>query len=124
MEIFPGVSTARINGIFRSSSRRRFMMEAVSHGVGRESAHHVVKEHATAAARALRTGETSENDLVARLAADPRLGSDARDARHALRRGRAATASAVEQVRSTVAALRAAAASYPAAATYRPGEIL
>ena len=124
MEIFPG-------SIDRENQRHlpfllstTFMMEAVSHGIGRESAHHIVKEHATAAARALRTGETSENDLVARLAADPRLGLTRETLDTALRRGQAATASAVEQVRSTVAALRAAAASYPAAATYRPEEIL
>jgi adenylosuccinate lyase len=124
MEIFPG-------SIDRENQRHlpfllstTFMIEAVSHGIGRESAHHIVKEHATAAARALLTGQTSENDLIARLAADPRLGLTRETLDTALRRGQAATASAVDQVKSTVAALRAAAASYAAAATYRPGEIL
>ncbi len=49
------------------------LMEAVKAGVGREQAHEVIKEHAVAAAKAMRTGESADNDLFARLAEDGRL---------------------------------------------------
>jgi adenylosuccinate lyase len=41
------------------------MMTAVKRGIGRETAHEVIKEHAVAAARAYRAGESDRNDLVA-----------------------------------------------------------
>jgi adenylosuccinate lyase len=101
-----------------------FMMEAVRHGVGRETAHEAIKEHATATMRDLRSGAVSHNNLLERLASDPRLGLD-RDALAAVfARGEAATGAAIAQTAATVASLRAAAAPYPDAALYRPGEIL
>ena len=51
-----------------------FLMEAVKNGVGRETAHEIIKEHAVASARDLRTGKIERNDLVERLARDARLG--------------------------------------------------
>ena len=50
------------------------MMTAVKRGVGRETAHEVIKEHAVAAAQAYRSGKSGSNDLVDRLAEDTRLG--------------------------------------------------
>jgi adenylosuccinate lyase len=50
------------------------LMEAVKAGVGRETAHEIIKEHAVATARDLRSGKVERNDLIARLAADSRLG--------------------------------------------------
>jgi adenylosuccinate lyase len=101
-----------------------FMMEAVRHGIGRETAHEVIKEHATATMRDLRSGIVSQNDLRDRLAGDPRLGLSRADLDSAFTRGQAATGAALTQVATTAAALRAAAAPYPDAAGYRPGEIL
>ena len=101
-----------------------FMMEAVRHGVGRETAHEAIKEHATATMRDLRSGTIGHNDLLDRLAGDPRLGLDREALEAAFARGQAATGAALEQTASTVTALRAAAADCPEAAAYRPGEIL
>lgn len=53
------------------------MMNAVKKGMGREDAHEVIKEHAVATANDMRAGKISENDLLARLAADPRMPLDA-----------------------------------------------
>jgi len=101
-----------------------FMMEAVRHGIGRESAHEVIKEHATATMRDLRSGHTSHNDLIDRLAGDPRLGLSHATLEAAVDRGRAATGAAENQTAVVAAALRAAAAGCPEAARYRPGDIL
>ena len=49
------------------------LMEAVKAGVGREQAHEVIKEHAVAAAQAMRSGTSRDNDLFERLAQDSRL---------------------------------------------------
>ena len=101
-----------------------FMMEAVRRGVGRETAHEAIKEHATATMRDLRSGTTPHNDLLDRLAADARLGLSRADLDAAFARGQEATGAADSQVATTVAAMRAAAASCPDAARYQPGEIL
>jgi adenylosuccinate lyase len=53
------------------------LMEAVKVGVGRETAHEIIKEHAVATARDLRAGKIRENDLFHRLAGDARLGLEA-----------------------------------------------
>jgi adenylosuccinate lyase len=50
-----------------------FLMEAVKAGVGRETAHEIIKEHAVSAAKDLRAGKIERNDLIERLAADSRL---------------------------------------------------
>ena len=101
-----------------------FMMESVRHGVGRETAHEAIKEHATATMCDLRAGAIRQNDLLDRLAGDSRLGLSRAELDAAFARGQAATGAAVEQTAATAAALRAAAAAYPEAAAYRPGDIL
>ncbi len=42
--------------------------------MGRETAHEVIKKHAVAVALEMREQGAQHNDLLARLAADPRLG--------------------------------------------------
>ena len=44
------------------------LMEAVKRGIGRETAHEVIKEHAVAVSNDLRAGKISENNLLDRLA--------------------------------------------------------
>lgn len=100
-----------------------FMMAAVKAGRGRESAHAAIKKHAVAAVRALRAG-ARENDLLERLASDPEVGLSRDELTRLLEAGRGATGAALAQVRETAAAMREAASRHPAAAGYRPGEIL
>ncbi|MGI8603586.1 MAG: adenylosuccinate lyase [Verrucomicrobiales bacterium] len=101
-----------------------FLMEAVKQGVGRETAHEIIKEHALAAAESLRSGEAIENDLAARLAGDPRLRLSAQLIEAALEQGSAETGAASKQVEAMVSALRRAAEDCPEAAHYRPESIL
>ncbi len=50
----------------------KLLMAAVKAGAGRETAHERIKEHAVASALALREGDSGENELLGRVAADPR----------------------------------------------------
>lgn len=100
------------------------MMEAVKRGVGRETAHEVIKEHAVAASRDLRQGKISRNDLFDRLAADGRLKLSRADFDAISAAASAETGTAGMQTDAFVAAARELAAKYPAAAEIRPGAIL
>jgi adenylosuccinate lyase len=57
---------------FLASSK--ILVAAAKAGVGRETAHEAIKEHATAVARSMRETGSDTNDLLERLAADTRLG--------------------------------------------------
>jgi len=49
----------------------KLLIAGVKAGLGREQAHHLVREHALAAARQMRSEGSVKNDLAARLGADP-----------------------------------------------------
>ena len=98
------------------------MMEAVKRGVGRETAHEVIKEHAVAASRDLRQGKISRNDLFDRL--DGRLKLSRADFDAIAAAASAETGTAGMQTDAFVAAARELSAKYPAAAEIRPGAIL
>jgi adenylosuccinate lyase len=100
----------------------KVLMAAVRRGVGREQAHEAIKEHAVEVALAMREG--ADNDLVARLAADPRLGLDAADLAAVLADPIEFVGLAPSQTRAFVAAVEHLVAADPAAAAYRPGDIL
>ncbi len=78
-------------------STTTLLMEAVQRGTGREQAHEAIKEHAVAAALALREGQPA-NDLPQRLADDPRFPLDAGDIAQILERSRTLTGLAKQQV--------------------------
>lgn len=101
-----------------------FLMEAVSCGVGRETAHEVIKEHAVAAVHALRSGDSQENDLLDRLAADARLGIPRERLEALVEAGRKRSGNAPAQVDAFVAAVDDVLRQYPEAREYRPGAIL
>jgi adenylosuccinate lyase len=84
----------------------------------------VIREHAVAAALALREGGEEHNDLFDRLAADSRLPLD-RDQLDALVADPSSFAGAAPvQVARFVASVAEVTGRYPDAARYRPGAIL
>lgn len=101
-----------------------FMMAAVKAGVGRETAHEVIKEHAVAVATGLRSGELVENTLIERLAADQRLNLSRAELEAAFQHGQNETGAALTQIKTVVERIRTASAACPQAATHRPGVIL
>jgi len=101
----------------------KVLTAAVRRGVGREQAHAAIKEHAVAAALALREGNAA-NDLLDRLAGDPRLGLD-RPALDALLADRLSfVGTAPHQVELFCAQVADIVAAHPEAAAYRPGPVL
>ncbi|MCF7837168.1 MAG: adenylosuccinate lyase [Candidatus Marinimicrobia bacterium] len=100
------------------------LMEAVRRGVGRETAHEAIKTHAVAVAQGLREGTLTENDLLERLAREPRLAL-ARDTLQALfAQAQRDTGRAGPQVDAFVQAADAWLTDCPAARAYQPGAIL
>jgi adenylosuccinate lyase len=100
------------------------MMEAVKAGVGRETAHEAIKEHAVATVHDLRNGKATENDLLHRLANDSRLPLDESTLTEILRQGRENVGQAKVQVAHFGEAIQKLQMDYPDAGSYRPGSIL
>lgn len=124
MEVYPAVvgrETARYLPFLLTTT---ILMEAVRNGVGRETAHEAIKEHAVAAARDLRGGGVTENDLLDRVAGDERLGLTRERLQELFEAGAARTGAAAEQVDAVAAAAEAWLRKVPAAREVRPGVIL
>ncbi|MGC4074580.1 MAG: adenylosuccinate lyase [Nibricoccus sp.] len=73
MDVFPAAIAAENTRNLPFLATTTILMEAVKGGAGRETAHEAIKEHALAAAKAMRSGG-GDADLVGRLAGDERLG--------------------------------------------------
>ena len=101
----------------------KILVAAVRAGMGRESAHAVIREHAVAVALAVRE-KGAGNDLLDRLADDGRLPLDRADLDGLLADRLLFTGAAAEQVGAVVARVATVVARYPSAATYRPASIL
>ncbi|QQN76148.1 adenylosuccinate lyase [Streptomyces sp. XC 2026] len=101
----------------------KVLMAAVRAGVGRETAHEVIKEHAVASALRLREGG-ERNELLERLAADDRIPLDAAELAALMADRLSFTGAAGEQVAAVVAAVEEVAERHPKAAAYTPGAIL
>jgi adenylosuccinate lyase len=100
------------------------MMEAVKRGVGRETAHKVIKEHAVATVADLRTGAVEKNNLLDRLAEDGRLGLSREELGEILRKGDQEVGAAKAQVAYFAGEVKKLEAKWPEAAGYLPGGIL
>ena len=101
-----------------------FLMEAVKAGIGREAAHESIKEHAVAALEVLRSGESSENDFIARLAGDDRIGMTSEQLDKILHEASANIGAAPAQVDSFCARVDELIAQDPSTGTYEPRAIL
>lgn len=124
MEVYPAVVQRETQRYLPFLLTTTFLMEAVKQGVGRETAHEAIKEHAIAAARGLRDGTLTDNDLLDRLAADPRLKLTRERLDELFRIGAARTGAAAEQVDAIAAAAQSWLTKYPSAARIQPGPIL
>lgn len=100
------------------------MMEAVKRGVGRETAHEVIKEHAVATARDIRQGKISTNNLFDRLAEDGRLNLTRADFDAIAAVAATETGTAGMQVDNFVATAAELIAQFPEAVAIKPGAIL
>ncbi len=122
--VFPAVIQRELDRYLPFLATTKVLMAAVRHGVGREVAHEVIKEHAVAVALQMREQGSADNDLFARLAADERLGLTTEDLAALVAQPLAFTGAATSQVAALVGQIEAVAALHPEAASYSPGDIL
>ena len=121
---FPAVIDAELQRYLPFLATTKVLMAAVRSGVGRETAHEVIKEHAVAVALAMRESG-APNDLLDRLAADQRLGGMRRaDLDAALADPMDLTGTAGLQVATLAARVETVAATHSEAAAYHPGLVL
>jgi len=73
---YPAVIARELDRYLPFLATTKVLMAAVRAGVGRETAHEAIKENAVAVALDLREHGAEHNDLLDRLAADPRLPLD------------------------------------------------
>lgn len=121
--VFPAVVQAELDRYLPFLATTRILMASVRAGVGRETAHEVIKENAVGAALDMRrTGD--DPALLQRLADDDRLPLDAGALDALMAEPLAFTGAAADQVRQVVGSVAELAREYPQAAGYRPGAIL
>ncbi len=121
---YPAVIERELDRYLPFLATTKVLVAAVRNGVGREQAHEAIKEHAVAAALRLREEGAEGNDLIDRLAADPRLGLAPDELAGVLAQPIDFVGRAPEQVASFVATVSSLVAADPVAAGYRPGDIL
>ncbi|SDI77347.1 adenylosuccinate lyase [Frankineae bacterium MT45] len=120
---YPAVIERELDRYLPFLATTKVLIAAVRAGVGREAAHEAIKEHAVAVALGMREQGSAENDLFARLAADPRLGLGTDELQALLAEPLSFTGAAQTQVAEVVAAVDDVLASDPAAAKYTPEPI-
>ncbi|MGW2218155.1 adenylosuccinate lyase [Nonomuraea sp. NPDC001684] len=120
---FPAVISAELGRYLPFLSTTKMLMAAVRAGVGREQAHELIKEHAVAAALAMRSRGAS-NELLDLLGGDERFPLDRAELEALLADRVSFTGAAAAQVAEVVRQVGQAVAEHPQAAAYRPGEIL
>jgi adenylosuccinate lyase len=121
---YPAVIDRELDRYLPFLATTKVLMAAVRAGVGREVAHEAIKEHAVGMALAMREEGAARNDLIERLAADPRLGLSAADLRSVVAEPIEFVGAARDQVSAFVAQVEAVVAADPEAAAYRPAAIL
>jgi adenylosuccinate lyase len=121
---FPAVINAELQRYLPFLATTKVLITAVRHGVGRETAHEAIKEHAVAVALRMRETGRIDNDLFDRLAADPRLSVTRAELDGAVANPIELTGTAAQQVAALVSEIEKIAESHPDAAAYRPGPVL
>ena len=121
---YPAVVARELDRYLPFLATTKILVAAVRRGVGRETAHEVIKENAVAVALAMREKGTTDNDLFDRIATDGRLGLR-RSEIDALVADRAAFVGAAgAQVAAVAEKIAEVVRQHPAAAGYTPRPIL
>ncbi|MDR1807274.1 MAG: adenylosuccinate lyase [Propionibacteriaceae bacterium] len=120
---FPAVIEAELARYLPFLVTTKVLMAAVRKGVGRETAHELIKGHAVAAALRLRE-QPGPNPLLDELAADTALRLSRAELDRLVTAPLELTGAAGAQVAAVVRAVEQLAAANPEAAAYRPGSIV
>ncbi len=98
MGVYPAVVRNELDRFMPFLATTTLLMESVRQGAGREAVHEAIKEHAVAAALALREQGGKANDLAHRLSADQRLPLGADEIESVIRDSETLVGRAGEQV--------------------------
>lgn len=120
---FPAMISRELERYLPFLATTRILMAAVRAGVGRETAHEVIKEHAVAVALNMRENG-AEQDLIERLAADKRIPLTKKQLEDVLADQKAFIGAAESQVARVIIRIEELVYRHPEAAQYKPGEIL
>lgn len=120
---YPAVIAKELQRYLPFLATTKVLMASVRAGVGRETAHEAIKEHAVAVALAMRE-QGQEPDLLDRLAADDRIPLDRAGLDAALADRSAFIGSAEAQVAAVVSEVETLVAQFPSGAKYTPSPIL
>ena len=118
---FPAVINAELERYLPFLATTKILMAAVKKGVGRESAHEVIKEHATKAALNMREGQ--QNELLEALAGDPRIPLDHNELKALIADPIQFSGDAKAQISRVVKRIEAITTKHSDAAKYQPGSI-
>jgi adenylosuccinate lyase len=121
---YPAVIERELDRYLPFLATTKVLMAAVRAGVGREEAHEAIKEHALAVALEMREEGRSDNDLLARLAADERLPLSRGDLEGLLEDRSTFTGAAAQQVDAFTDRVAALVDRHPEAAAYTGAPIL
>ena len=119
---FPGRIEAELSGELPFLTTTRLLVAAVKAGMGRETAHEIIKRHTLEAAAARRAGDS--HDAWAALASDAEFPLDAAAIEAAAGDRSGLTGRADSQIDTIASDVENLIAQYPAAATYKPGTLL
>jgi adenylosuccinate lyase len=121
---YPAVIQRELDRYLPFLATTKVLMAAVRKGVGRETAHEAIKEHAIAVALAMREKGAERNDLFDRLAGDERLQLNATELAELVAAPLGFTGAATAQTAAFSQRVAEIAARFPEAAAYSPSEIL
>ena len=121
---FPAMINAELQRYLPFLATSKVLIAALRHGVGRETAHDAISEHAIAVALQMRETGRVENDLLDRLAADPRLGVTRTELDAAIADPVQLAGAAGRQVAALATQIETIAEAHPEAAAYQPGPVL
>jgi adenylosuccinate lyase len=121
---YPAVIERELERYLPFLTTTKVLMGAVRAGVGRETAHEAIKEHAVAVALGMREEGLAENDLLDRLAADARLPLDRAQLDALVDEPLSFVGTAVAQVGVFAERVSAVVERYPDAAAYQSEDIL
>ena len=126
MDVFPAAIAAENERNLPFLATTTILMEAVKAGAGRETAHEAIKEHALAAAKAIRDGGASnaDGDMLERLAGDKRLGLPKKALRAILSENERFVGAAPHQVDAFVAQVKPILRRHAKAVAYEPAPLL
>ncbi len=123
MDVFPAAIMAENERNLPFLATTTILMEAVKHGAGRETAHEALKEHALAAAKAIRTG-TGDTDLMNRLSGDKRINLGKKALQKILSENSRFVGAAPFQVDAFVAEIKPLIKKFKGSDTYQPARLL